>query len=178
MIFNKACEDSDCVICSGSGEQKCTVCKAGFYLTGAKECVGCGGTRYNGLNKCTKCTANNLCAACENPYFANSKNICQKCVAGKYALPSTTQTSECKSTINSLKSLIYLIECSDSDCAVCSGPGTGKCTFCSESYITEDGRCKKCAIGKYLKGLAPYTSEDCTGRNEIFKVNHNFFRLS
>ena len=99
MIFNKACDDSDCATCSESGEQKCTICNAGFYLTETNECGGCGGPNYGAAFKCTECTADNLCAACENPYFADSKQQCQRCPLGEYAAPSTTKISECKGII-------------------------------------------------------------------------------
>ena len=146
---SKACEacDSTCKTCSGAATQ-CTSCKEGNtpYL------------KKTDNSQTGTCVDANGCSS-DNTYYADdAAKTCKSCAEGVSNCKTCTKESSGNTVTCSACLEGFFIEtvagsgtpskkctaCADSNCAVCTTPGTGKCSECRDGY-TLDSQANTCA---------------------------------
>lgn len=117
-----------------SSQEKCDVCKPGFYRFLEKVCYECADsclTCTENAEKCTSChegyyVSNDKCVKCSisNCHLCKSGISCKECNEGYYV----TGTGSCR-------------QCGD-DCIKCDNDQT--CTVCKTGFYNDSGICQQC----------------------------------
>ncbi|EAR96334.2 latrophilin/CL-like GPS domain protein (macronuclear) [Tetrahymena thermophila SB210] len=112
---------SSCFNCFGIGDNQCTSCLTGYYVTSSKTCSQCS-------QLCNTCSQDStLCTSCPLGQFLYNQTCVQTCPPGFYGSDQDNKCHQC-----------------NSPCSTCTGPGVNQCSSCLQSYFYSQGQCLPC----------------------------------
>jgi hypothetical protein len=157
-----------CLGCVGTGRYNCTACQPNHYLFKGTCIPNCpvGYFYSQDLDDCILCHP--TCKYCVNPK-ATSCTACYNTGVNKGWLnKDRTCTMPCKD--NYYMAPDQRCKICDQSCALCTGPSSSDCTYCSGlNYMTPDVRCKPMCPLRYFKFPPLKVCKDCFSRCETCK---------
>ena len=169
----------NCATCSEATiENKCTKCKAGFFLvdvTDGKKCVPCDSTTDGGREGCSACSNNNgfKCTECKANYRkqsnggANDDYTCVKTCEDETACGGTAGACDATVIDANGKELHYCSYCGKDN----EFPINGICTNNKESNTCTSHTCTQCAANYFLYMGGCYSTQKAPGNFMCKKSN-------